>query len=133
MKGRPSSQEYSHHHIMCSVWLENCLQRQQLWTCPAEFLEFNAAASVVTGHWLFLLPPQCSRGFVNYHLVQKCCLGQTKSDWYNSDPKLRLSHTPASGLLRACENTDLAVSPSEDFPRCHKVSDCPTIGRPFQT
>lgn len=79
MKGKPGSQEYSHHHIMCSVWLENCLQCQQLWSCPAEFLEFNAAASVVTGHWLFLLPPQCSRAFVNYHLVQKCCLGQTKS------------------------------------------------------
>ena len=58
MKGKPGSQEESRHHIMRSVWLENCLWCVDHWTYPAELLEFSGAATVVTGLWLFLLPPE---------------------------------------------------------------------------
>lgn len=119
IKGRPHSQEYSHKHIMHSVWLDNYLQCQDHGACPAELLEFSAAASVVTGLWLFLLPPQCPRGFVNYQLVQKCRLGQADLTGRAEIP-FRLSHMPVSELPRAYENRDLALSVSEE--RLHQIS-----------
>jgi hypothetical protein len=87
---------------MCLVWLENCPLWQDHWICSAELLEFNTDAPVVTGAWLFLLPPQCSKGFVDS--VQKPRLGEGT---VTGKPRsqLKLSHMPVFQLPRVCEHT----------------------------